>query len=344
MSQYYRLHSLRIQVTSDRSAIQRRLGRILRYKGAEPTSPPENVDVTLDFRVDRRGEVGLPEDAHLVDTSTQWGIEIWKRARRMILRCGQTIVRISPGAGVARAVIVPEEVEGESETQRTPLFDLTLLSLTILLRNQGRFPLHAAALVWNGKGILLPGESGDGKSTTGLSLVRRGWDYLSDDTVLLRSEEERIDVYSFRRHFCVDPEATTFFPALAGPDWSPSLSDASKWQVDPESVYPGSSVATCTPSVIALPTIVGGSESRVEPVGAKPVLERLIGQGAFLLTANPKVADRHLAVLRRLIRQSDTCRFYAGRDILEDPSAAHAFLAPLLGNASSPESEKLRRR
>ena len=52
-------------------------------------------------------------------------------------------------------------------------------------RSQGGLVLHAAGLAWRGRGLLLPGVSGNGKSTLSAWLVSRGFDYLTDELVFI---------------------------------------------------------------------------------------------------------------------------------------------------------------
>jgi hypothetical protein len=182
--------------------------------------------------------------------------------------------------------------------------------------------------------VLCPAQSGQGKTTITLSLLRHGWTALSDDTVLLRAEDDRVNAHSFRRPLCVDPGAADYFPELNGPEWPPSLSDASKWRVEIDQLYPGQSESVCTPRLLVLPTIADAPTSRVEPIGPKPALEQLLRQGAVFLSSRPEVADRHLTVLRQLVGQTRTYRLQAGRDILSDPRTAHTLLNPLLDDGS----------
>jgi hypothetical protein len=128
------------------------------------------------------------------------------------------------------------------------------------------------------------------------------------------------------------------FPELEGPNWPASPSDPAKQAVDVEQVYPGQSIATCTPRLLVLPEITGAPGSRVEPIGPKPALDRLLAQGAFFLSATPRVADRHLAVLRRLVGQAQAYRFRAGRDVLEEPGKVHELLAPLVKESPAPNT------
>jgi HPr kinase/phosphorylase len=43
--------------------------------------------------------------------------------------------------------------------------------------------LHATAVAWAGRGVLLRGASGAGKSTLALALIRQGWMLVGDDQV-----------------------------------------------------------------------------------------------------------------------------------------------------------------
>lgn len=330
MSQHYRLHGLTIQVVGDRPTLRQLLHRILHYKGAEATSSPQAADITFDFRVARE-KVALPGSATHVDTDDRFGIGIWKTERRMILRREGTTVDLHPERGVAQAAVAADLLHDRTDRPgRSVLPYLAVLSLTILLRARGWFPLHAAGLARGERGAVLPAHSGSGKSTAALSLVRSGWDYLSDDTLLLKPENGRIRAYSFRRNFCVDPGAAAHFPELEEKEWPPSLSDASKWEVDVDQLYPGQSVSACTPRLVVLPEISGATESSIEPVGTKSALEELISHGAFFLASGPDVADRHLDALRELIAQCRTYRLRAGVDVLEEPDTLHRLLAPLL--------------
>ena len=334
----YRLHGLRLRTVSNDAEVQTLLRRTLRYKGAEVVASDSPADATLAFRVDR-SPTSPPETTRHLGTSVRCGIEVQDGPERMFLCHEDAVVRVHPDPGRAEAQVHPALLDDREVGQRNPLFHLVVLSLVILCRHRGWFPLHAAALARDGCGVLCPAQSGQGKSTITLSLLRDGWSAVSDDTVLLRNTDDRVLAHTFRRPLCVDPEAAGPFPELGGSDWSSSLSNASKWQVDAERLHPGQSVPVCTPRLLVLPTIVDAPESRAEPIGAKPALEQLLRQGAVFLTPTPRVADQHLAVLRRLVDQARTYRLHAGRDILEDPRTVHGLLAPLLTGDSAPGSE-----
>lgn len=329
MARHYQLHGVQIRAASDHPVAERALHRTLRYKGAEAVSVSRDADVSLEFDVGGTA-ASVPEEARLLGTGEKSEIDVWMIPDRVVLRRGDATVDLRPERGTAEAVLTPDVIEAHGNERRSPLFYMITFSLVVLLRSCGWFPLHAAGLAHDGRGALLVARSGSGKSTATLNLIREGWTYLSDDTVLLHSEGDPVRAWSFRRNLCVDPDAAGHFPELSGHEWPSSLSDTAKWQVDVDRIYPGQSAATCTPRLVVLPEIVDAPNSRVEPVDAKSVLGQLIDQGAFFLTPDSNVADRHLTILRRLIEQSRIYRLYAGRDALGESRTIHELLVPLL--------------
>src|SRR6266550_1482677 len=74
-----------------------------------------------------------------------------------------------------------------------------------LLRPLGIYTLHAAGLATqDGSGILLVGASGSGKSTLAIGMIREGWNYLSDDAVLLSYESQAVHAIACRKSFYID--------------------------------------------------------------------------------------------------------------------------------------------
>jgi hypothetical protein len=62
---------------------------------------------------------------------------------------------------------------------------------TLACRAQGLVPLHAACVGLNGRGILLMGTSGAGKSTVALQCLLEGFDFLSEDSVFVEPKSMR---------------------------------------------------------------------------------------------------------------------------------------------------------
>jgi HPr Serine kinase C-terminal domain len=75
-------------------------------------------------------------------------------------------------------------------------------------------PLHAACVEFAGKGVLLCGNSGAGKSSLAFACARAGWKYISDDACyLVRRNADRLTVGN-ARHFRLRLSARELFPEL----------------------------------------------------------------------------------------------------------------------------------
>jgi hypothetical protein len=60
--------------------------------------------------------------------------------------------------------------------------------LLVAVRSRRGLFLHAGAVVWNGRAIVLPGTSRSGKTTLVAELVRAGAGYLSDELAVIRAD------------------------------------------------------------------------------------------------------------------------------------------------------------
>lgn len=77
-------------------------------------------------------------------------------------------------------------------------------------------PVHAACVCWQGRGVLLCGESGTGKSTLAYACACQGWKYISDDaSYLVRDTGSRISIGSSHQIRFRDT-AAALFPELRG--------------------------------------------------------------------------------------------------------------------------------
>lgn len=75
--------------------------------------------------------------------------------------------------------------------------------------------LHAAVLGLNNQGILLAGWPRAGKSTTTLSCLREGFQYITDDKCLVRIEQHQVVAYSLYNAAKLTQESAAWFPDLA---------------------------------------------------------------------------------------------------------------------------------
>jgi len=102
------------------------------------------------------------------------------------LLCGTTsssdFAVLSPEHRSALVVVSREMLRFEYYT-RYELIEFAVF--TLAARSQGLIPLHGACVGAAGRGILLIGDSGAGKSTASLHCLLRGMDFLTEDSVFV---------------------------------------------------------------------------------------------------------------------------------------------------------------
>jgi len=116
----------------------------------------------------------------LLDPAQQWGL-----------------YRMSPGPGIA----FPEQAS---------LLHPLLVSWAA---QRGLIPAHAAAVGSVGKGVLLAGAGGSGKTTTALQCLLHGMDFAGDDRVVIQVDPPR--VWSIYGSAKIDGETLDLLPELA---------------------------------------------------------------------------------------------------------------------------------
>jgi hypothetical protein len=89
------------------------------------------------------------------------------------------------------------------------------LLLSVWLHDRGVQLLHAGLLARDGCGVLLPGESGAGKSTTSLAAVLQGLDFLGDDFVGIERDGGSFLGHSVYNSVCLTASSLGRFPDLA---------------------------------------------------------------------------------------------------------------------------------
>jgi hypothetical protein len=77
-------------------------------------------------------------------------------------------------------------------------------------------PVHAGCVALDGRGILLCGDSGAGKSSLSYACARAGWSYIADDCSFLLNGSEDRTVMGDSRHVRLRPSAAELFPEING--------------------------------------------------------------------------------------------------------------------------------
>jgi hypothetical protein len=190
----------------------------------------------------------------------------------------------------------------------------------MLLPRHGLYGLHANGVVKDDLGCLIVGNSGHGKTTVTLSLIRQGWHYVSDDALMLGRTSLEIQALAFRRWFACTQETVGYFPELSlavGEVWR---TQDGKRTVDLKTIYPGQFTSHCKPQLLLFPRITERSHSQLVPLDATRAMIALMQQSPGLTVGQP-VVSRQLDVLRQLVNQARSYQLLLGRDAYQDPTA-----------------------
>lgn len=207
-----------------------------------------------------------------------------------------------------------------------------LTAIVMLLHSRKLFYLHAAALENAGNGYLFVGQSGSGKSTNTMHLVESGWNYLSDDIVLLQQKENKeISVHSFPGDFKFNDN---FINQPSKDYLKEHIYDVpfnEKKHIDIQKIYPNQFVQYSTPNTVIFPQIVDEPTTRLVPTTHINALTNLLQQSPYIFLPH-RFKQLHLDVLKDLIKQSDCYLLLSGKDLLNNPGKLSKIIEAVLNN------------
>lgn len=159
---------------------------------------------------------------------------------------------------------------------------------------------HAGLVAQDGRGILVVGPSGVGKSTIALASICAGLDLLGDDNVgLERRSDGSFIGHSLFSSVRLDPRHLTNFPSVLPYAVASAVDDEPKSLVYLAEILPDRLARSMPIHAIVLPSVAPGSSSRLEPAPQRDVLRALTH--AMLLFMGP---NRNLAMLKRMTELS----------------------------------------
>jgi hypothetical protein len=214
------------------------------------------------------------------------GVDAWVDGDSARLTGGPEVwgaVALDDGAAELR---VAEGAEG-SVMAMWALYSACTLSAALLLGRMGRALAHAAAVSPpEGMAWLLVGDARAGKTTTCANLTVAGWNYLSDDHVVLyRDGEGRVAVEGWPRPFHLDV------------GYDAGRVERERGETDPRARWPGRWRRTAPLGGMLFPRVDAGAPTALERAEAGSALAGLLRQSPWLL-ADRGCAPRVLALLR----------------------------------------------
>jgi len=213
----------------------------------------------------------------------------------------------------------------------TILAQIISQAFTAALRRCDLYEFHSAAVVppRNDKALLIAGPSGSGKSTLTMQLAACGWNYLSDDTLLLDNNERGLEVYALRKFFALKADTIA---ALELSQLTPASATLGvKKRVTPRELFPAVQIQRARPGGILFPTLTQKISSQMRRLTAAETMTRLLRLCPWAGYDKP-TAGEHLRVLGDLARECVAFDFLAGTDLLADRKLAADLLSKILVN------------
>ncbi len=155
------------------------------------------------------------------------------------------------------------------------LFDQVIFNL--LNNSSNGVAIHSGAVAYQNKVILLPGQSGSGKSNISAWLTANNFSYLTDELVFLPDDESNQAV-PFTRPFCIKSGALSAIKKIIPKDnLHPLLEDEQGAVVAHRSLNPVFSIISSSPALILFPSYLADAPLSIEKISG--------AQASFLLMA-----------------------------------------------------------
>ena len=321
---FYSLHGLSIQVRWEGKGIEDEIDQFFSpFPFTKLSCLNDPVHINLKFTTSDIPWAVLKQASEPICC---YGLSIFDADNYVYVTDGLSVFQLQPQAGTGLLTL-------HSSFREKPLLskcNFFLIGLIHLLSRFRLYDLHAAGFIRDGAGCLLLGESGSGKSSMTLSMVRQGWHYTSDDAILLKSSADGVEALSFRKKFFLDPVLIHHYPEIAPYLERPTNGKRGKRFLYLDLVYPDRFYPDFLPKVLIYTSIVSQPESMLTPIDQTSSLIKLMKQSASLFF-NREAVKAHLDALKQLVNQTDSYELIAGRDLYEEPEKISEVLSVVEG-------------
>lgn len=173
---------------------------------------------------------------------------------------------------------------------------------------------HGAFVARDGRGALLVGDSGTGKSTAALCCAEAGFTYLADDWVAIGwARDNTVVGHSLYNSIALEPAQVDRFPWLRAHAIPPTSATDLKSLALLAEVFPGRVGSRANIGAIVLPRLAGDTDSRVRPATKKDAL--LTMTRSAICSMRPRAGRAAVDAMTRLAQQVPAFWLEVGRDL-----------------------------
>jgi len=154
------------------------------------------------------------------------------------------------------------------------LYDLVIFNL--LRRNASGIAFHAGAVAWKDNVILLPGQSGFGKSCMTACLISSGCSYLTDELYFMTADKDTPN-FSFTRPLCIKSDAVAAIRQLVSEQvLENAIADKHGYVIPHRLLNPDFQLISRSPSLILIPKYQADAPLSVEKLSSAQVTTQLM--------------------------------------------------------------------
>jgi len=239
---------------------------------------------------------------------------------------GHTMVELYPGFAIAADLAVPHVTAIWGGGGRLPPSHLShpfAHAFGWLGAQRQTYVTHGAAIGRDGRGLLLAGCGGQGKSTTALVCAGAGWEFAGDDLMMLECcDDGDWAAHSLYASGRLHPAQAARFPSLA-PNWDSVLSpEENKLTLFP----PAGAVSLArrlTIEAIVLPMVGPQGEAEIGPLSRPAALRSLMGDSVRIY---PFLTRERAQFYAAAVEQLPCYTLRVGPDIAAIPGAVGRIL------------------
>lgn len=197
--------------------------------------------------------------------------------------------------------------------------------LSQLLKSKGYFFVHCSAVEKDGAGIIFPGFSGAGKTTSCIALIRAGYGFLGDDRPILHySSVGNLEFLCFPEPIDVTDYTISLFPELKNYHRFLNNRNLRKRSFVVQELYPSIIKDFCIPRIILFPEISSTAESYLEPFSKFEAFKTFLPHS--LLAFDKEITQKHFDIIFDLIQTTDCYKLKLGKDIENLPQLVSSIL------------------
>ncbi len=248
---------------------------------------------------------------------------------------GQNVVAHFPRFGQLRLDLVHGITEGHIVEAALNTYgvleDLIAIGLSPHLRRRGLFLIHAfgaaplpdplsqnenPVLGEGEKGILIVGNIGAGKTTTGMSLLNAGWKLLSNDSPIINST---VEVLSYPGLLAAYPDTFDRFESTREfAKTTLNTEGRQKITLPAESIWPDVWIERALCRAIIFPQIESRSDHVIDPIDPPEALRRLLPHA--IEQWDREMIAEHLKVLKNLVENAPAYLLRLGSQVKTIPA------------------------